>query len=380
MTKSSDQGDRIAPVHRRWPHVLMLMATVSGCGMPPEDGPDQEIEAVPRAATAFNLNNWQRRPMPLRICTSRDPSLSGTAYPIYRGWMFSILTASWGRAGLSFTDSGECTSNFDVQATFFGNGFFGRCSATGNCKISGDNTVTTTSQQNIQGISIHEFGHGLGLAHEHQRPGAPPLCTREQNILDTCTRCSNAAAVPMPCAAADYNGCFLKAVTTPQMLTPEEKVSARDRINDRTIDNTAKVLATYDPRSVMNYCGDVNGRPPLVDLLPTSLDLLSMEMLYPTNHVYRVGCSAGCLYTPDGVIVRSDGAVTSEWTGRGALNVSMTFNSFTGTSVPASQIPNGTTSFSYTFLEPRGTTRSGSGIVHKNDGLHTALVASLRLL
>jgi hypothetical protein len=32
------------------------------------------------------------------------------------------------------------------------------------------------------------------------------------------------------------------------------------------------------------------------DFMPTTLDLLRLEMLYPTSHTYPIGCGVGCFY------------------------------------------------------------------------------------
>lgn len=105
---------------------------------------------------------------------------------------------------------------------------------------------------------IHEFGHSLGLPHEHNHPD------------ETCGQPNDNARPIAP-------------------------------------------LTEYDPDSVMNYCKS-DGR------FLTALDQLGIEMLYPFAGTRDVECGEGCFKTTfRTLLVRLDGAAVDEWTARGAL-------------------------------------------------------------
>jgi hypothetical protein len=132
----------------------------------------------------------------------------------------------------------------------------------------------------------------------------------------------------------------------------------------------------------MSYCA---GEPPLTrdagDPLPTDLDLLGVEMLYPRASGYKLKCASGCFVTGNGVVVRANGAITNEWMARGALAVPMSLTGTPGgTSIPATSIASGSSTVTYNFWDPRGVARAGSGTAVKSDAHHAAIVASLRTL
>jgi hypothetical protein len=297
--------------------------------------------------------------------------------------MFAALNATWGTIpGVTFTDVGECAgAAFDMSVTFTNDAFGGSCGrGVGNCAVNGpDMDVSANAQSTIQGVAVHEIGHGMGLLHEHQMPGAPPLCPYEKGILDSCRSCIAASDMGTPCAVSHYKGCFGKTIVIAHILDGNERATAQRYIDDRATVSDAKVLTTYDPLSIMDYCNYTNGRD-RTDFTATALDRLGMEMLYPSTRTYGIGCGGGCLYSGDGVILRSNGAITSEWAARGAAGITMTWGAFVGASIPASLLPSDRSSLTYTFPEPRGTTRTGSGYVNKTDSLHGAIVSSLLVL
>lgn len=367
--------------------ILAVIASVCSHADTGEKNTLEVGEKQPLEAAAYPLGDWSRRPMPLQICTEKNEnngSLSERVYSTWKTWVFDALAATWGRVpGISFKNVGECSSatSVDMKITLIRGGGSGTCGGgVGDCTVSGmsdasgtDGNVSTIAEADLKRTTVHEVGHGLGLLHEHQMPGRPPLCPFEQSVLDGCTRCIN----NNPCAAADFNNCFLDSKTSSQTLTADQRNVAQSRINDRTVISNAPVLTTYDPMSIMNYCAGVNGRQ-AGDYQPTRLDLLGMEMLYPSDRTYPIGCDVNCFYSSDGVIVRSDGAITSDWTARGSVNVTMQWGSIVGRAVAAAALPNGTSTVTYTFKEPRGTSiMRGSGTVSKSDSLHAAIISSV---
>jgi len=296
-------------------------------------------------------------------------------------WVFDALARSWGQVpGLSFVDAGDCSSatNPAIRLNLQNSpGIFGHCGPIAtDCLIAGPESsfLTPQTQTDVRQAVVHELGHGLGLAHEHQMPGRDPLCAVEQAIYEGCKTCVGGS-----CSSADFLACFLYSPSTnPANLTADQMALAQARIDGRSIDANATVLTLYDPISVMNYCSAANGRD-TSSFIPTLLDLLGMEMLYPSNRTYPVGCWNGCVLTASGAIVRTDGSVTSDWTSRGATEIFMRRSGSTTDelSVSASLLPDGSSTFSYTFKDPRGTEFNGSGTVVKSNSVHTAVVMNL---
>ncbi len=157
------------------------------------------------------------------------------------------------------------------------------------------------------------------------------------------------------------------------MLVDGEPDVVSGRIIDRTPDVKAEPLTAYDGTSIMDYCNVENGRDPS-DFRPNALDLLGAEMLYADNRTYPLGCTRGCFHNATGLIVRSDGVLTSPWTQRGAINILLQSGSPTQS---AGSLPNGTSSLTLRFFDPRGTLRTASGTVTKSNGLHAAVVSTL---
>jgi len=351
----------------------------------------EKVGRVSQRLASPDLSTWTPWPMPLSVCFVHSTGLSKADFNTIKSWAITGLQQTWGRVhGVSFTD--DCTAthvlNINLQHDLGG--------SWGNCGMGVDATCTINGSvadgiEPVKAIVVHEVGHALGMLHEHQRLDSE-LCPFEQGVLDGCTACINASpsCSPLPtCSAADYNTCFLTNITGNITLTADACGHAQSRINDRTpIPGARRLTVNEDPISIMNYCSGFNGRdlnPPVYDLagyMPTVYDLLGLEMLYPVNRTYRIGCTngiPGCFSTAVGAIVRLDGMITSEWTARGALDIGMrpTGVGTYGSSISASSIPAGQSNFTYQFIAPRGEILTGAGTITKSNSMHSALVVSI---
>lgn len=177
----------------------------------------------------------------------------------------------------------------------------------------------------IKATSTHEFGHAIGLAHEHNRHDTPVACTSAPQGSD--------------------------GDTTP---------------------------TAYDPLSIMNYCG--------APAKMSRLDALGAEMAYPTNRVLSVSCKGACFSGETTRFVRSDGVLTNEWSAREAQpwwesSIAWTANSSAvlgSESLSASQLPSGSSSVAYSAtVEMNGANVSGAGQVHKSNAMWTAIATAM---
>jgi hypothetical protein len=363
-----------------WLTTLLL----SACGGEAYDSREQAtpLGVSSEASTAYNLGSWSRRPMPARFCTKLDNSqskyvLSLASYNVVRWWVIDALQATWGQVpGVTFVDNGTCLEgHLDVTVSIgaadptlgYGDlhGLTGRGSGQ-TMMWALDADFSAEAEARTKAVAVHEVGHGLGLAHEHQMPGGTP-CASMQFKLAGCTSCQDGS-----CPAADYNACFpdYPATMDPMQLDPDAKKYAIQYVHDTTPDPSARPLTSYDGLSIMDYCAGENGRDEL-DWLPTRLDLLGMELLYPDSRTYPLGCGTACFYAGDGIIVRTGSTVTSGWTARGAVNIHLVGGA---TSFPMVPGPDGNGNMTLNVVDPRGQTRVAGGQYHKSAGLYSAVV------
>ncbi len=334
------------------------------------------------AGVAFNLEGFEPWPLKngqVQVCI-RAPEdsnlrLKQKDYDSFRKDAVTVLNETWGRApGLSFNESCSPSDPSQIVLTLTNQAGWGQCgSGKGAACTVG---ASATDPVAFRRVLVHEVGHGLGLAHEHQTPTNQPLCLREQVIYDGCLQCADGE-----CSAQDYKDCFLLGTApSPVVKLPPtgdySQAAAKDRQLQREPDYTARALTRYDPLSLMGYCQvDFNG--PGDSHNPTVFDLLAVEMLYSADRNYGLGCDVGCLLTKTGVVISSTGSLVSEWTGRGAYNIPMRISGSNAKvfSLAASQLPAGFSTLSYTFRDPWDNPRHGGGTVERSDAKFAAMVS-----
>lgn len=371
----------------------------------------------------------------LNLCfsnpTAPPTALSASEFSDLSNHMLFVLNNTWGNVPNLHFQPGCTAPALSIALANGGGQIDGGSSSFGN----GAKIEMATDPNNLadnDATIVHEVGHALGLLHENQRPDAEPLCEAEQNILNGCTKCATGTGTCTaaeatecwfwapedstivvtasdkttaanlfaggktacqscaqgtcvvgscsagPCAPSDsYLGCF---GTNPSFgtlqLTTHDIGSAQGRVADRTAINDGRVLTTFDPLSIVNYCASANGR---VDGVPTPRDMLGMEMMYSTARVYGLGCGSACFTTASGPLTLDGGSVVSEWIARGSLNVPFRVSG-TSTDVysySVSGLAAGSSTISYSFSDPLGNSRSGSGTVKKSNASYSAIAGTI---
>jgi hypothetical protein len=304
----------------------------------------------PSAIAAFTP--WS---MPINVCYSRATStdqgrdangaflfngkrLTTTEYAAAKVEATATLLATWPKVpGLGFTglnDCGTIGANTLVMKLTPGGG--GTCGGGQNAVCEMRAVITRADgmpnvgwERGFRPGLVHEVGHALGLAHEHKRLDAVPASCESARVV-ACLSCRQDVESARACKAADYNACFddISSVfpATPVQFDQTFGIGSAQYnelqgvIGNNETDNALERLTVYDPRSIMNYCSESNGRVG-DDYMPTSLDLLGVEMVYPRVIGNPIGCRQGCYHTSSGgVIARPDGLLQTDWAERGARN------------------------------------------------------------
>jgi serralysin len=185
----------------------------------------QAEEDGEEATAAIQLKNKWPNGSSLRVAFLNDPfGLKRHVLKIANEWN------SVGGANLKFIESVAADS--DIRVTFKGTGFWSyigqRAAAHGKSEPTLSLSFTSMPTDDyLRRITLHEFGHAIGLLHEHQQPLSTMAWDR-QKVLNYFTGPPN---------------CWPVSTVEAQILRPEA--------HPEEIASTA-----FDPRSVMTYAID----------------------------------------------------------------------------------------------------------------------------
>jgi len=199
------------------------------------DKPDDlSPEEAPLAEKGYYLSSavWQRYDIP--VCWET----SGSATE--KGWVKAKIESTWeANSGVDFTGWGTCASSSrgirikiadaNPRTTGLGSRIDG---VSGGMLLdftfaSWNPSCASNRQNCIETIAMHEFGHALGIAHEHNRPDSWLSCKADPQGTngDTTVGGFDSASIMNYCYSASYSGRLSAGdiATVQQMYPPGHK-------------------------------------------------------------------------------------------------------------------------------------------------------------